>query len=493
MKIKGRIALLLAILIFSVCFLNIFVSAAETSQEEIPKTPGIFTNNALVAYCVEDGQVLYSNRLDERVEPTVATKLMTCMVVSDILAERNLYSSDVTVTVTAAAVQNAGNVFDVRVPIMGFAAGDTCTVKDLLSSVLVASANDAASALACYFGENYLGGDMTSFVDRMNKKCLDLGLKSTHFVNATGISSPEQYSTPKEIAMIASAFYGYNELVTLSDVEFFRYKDRVTIRNGNYLKNGHTINDYVNRNAISIIAGQLDVAGNYCLISASQKDGKTYMFVVMCASGMKVEVKDDGKTYYSFGFGNAYEDMNKLMDWTRKAFSLVTLATKNTAVGELRVNMGSNTDHVMIVPVTDIERLVISNETDNIQKEVKYDFNRVYVANFNGEETYTINAPVSAGEKVGVVVYSYNGTEIATVDVVVKEGVETDGVKVFLAKVEAFLFGDVMKTILIIIVVIIVLYIALLIVSAIIRASNKAQKAVAKKKKENQDRQNENK
>lgn len=476
MIFKRVFAFLLTLLITISCF-TVFVSADESDTSAVQQSPGLTSGNAAIAYCIDDEQFLYTDRIDERVAPTVATKLMTSMVVADILRERSLNAEDVIVTVTSSAVENAGNVIDVRVPKMGFDAGSTYTAKDLLSATLVACANDAAAALACHFGEVYLGGDINTFVERMNKKAEALGLQNTNFTNPTGLDSPEQYTTPREVTLIASAFYGYNELVRLADVEHFLLNNKTTVRNKNFLKSGYYVNGYTNKNAIGLIAGQLDLDGNYCLITASQKDGRTYIFVVMCASSMIVE-RIEEQVYYSFGAGNAYDDMNKLISWTRDSFELLSIATSSTIVGELRVNLGSSTDHVMVVPAEDVERLVIATPDASVSASIIYDDSVVYKKEFNGVEYDTVNAPITAGQRVGTIVYSYNGLELARVDAVAREGVESDGVKASLDTAKNFLFGPVMKTVLYVIGGIIVLYVLITVITAVVKTVKKVNKGV---------------
>ena len=315
MKYMRKIALLIVFIMLFVSALPLFTAAEEISNT-VELTPNITSGNAAVAYCIDDDQFLYSDRIDEKVAPTVATKLVACMVASDILKERGLNSADTQVTVTNTAIDNAGDIADVRVPMMGLKAGDTYSAKDLLAATLVACANDAVASIACYFGERYLGGNINEFVEKMNEKVQDLGLTQTKFANPTGLDSPSQYTTPREVALIASAFYQYDELVKLCNVESHFFNGSSTIRNKNFLKSNYYVDGFLNKDAIGMIAGQLDKSGNYCLITASQKEGRTYIFVVMCAEGMIVERIDD-KTHYSFGEGNAYVDMNKLIKWTR--------------------------------------------------------------------------------------------------------------------------------------------------------------------------------
>ncbi len=472
MKYMRKFALLLVLITLFVSAVPLFSIAEETPEtsQQIELTPNITTGNAAIAYCIDDDQFLYSDRIDEKVAPAVATKLVACMVASDILKENGLNSADTQITVTKTAIDNSGDIADVRVPMMGLKAGNTYSAKDLLATTLVACANDSVASIACDFGEKYLGGGINEFVDRMNKKVQDLGLTQTNFVNPTGLDSPNQYTTPREVALIASAFYQYDELVKLCNVESYFFNGSSTVRNKNYLKSNYYVDGFLNKDAIGLIAGQLDRNGNYCLITASQKEGRTYIFVVMCAPGMIVERIDD-KTHYSFGDGNAYVDMNKLIKWTRESFKLLTVATADKIVGELRVNAG-NASHVMVVPCEKVEKLVLDVEGYSVETQLVYDESIVYKKAFNDSEYDTIDAPVTAGQKVGKIIFSYNGVELATVDAVAKDGISADGLKATLEKIKNFLFGKTVKTILYIILGIVVIWILYSIVMAVLRVFN---------------------
>jgi len=492
MKLTRKFAFLIVLIMLFVSVVPLFAIAEESShavesnsesEVAVEASPNITSGNAAIAYCIDDEQFLYADRIDERVAPTVAAKLVACMVASDILKERGLNSADTQVTVTKNAIDNSGDIADVRVPMMGLKAGNTYSAKDLLATTLVACANDSVAAIACDFGEKYLGGGINEFVDRMNKKVKDLGLTNTNFDNPTGLDSPNQYTTPREVALIATAFYQYDELVKLCNVESYFFNGSSTVRNKNFLKSNYYVDGFLNKDAIGLVAGQLDRKGNYCLISASQKEGRTYIFVVMCATGMIVERIDD-KSYYSFGDGNAYVDMNKLIKWTRESFKLLTVATVDTIVGELRVSAG-NTSYVMVVPCENVEKLVLDIDGYSVETQLIYDEKLVYKKEFNDTEYDTISAPVTAGQKVGKVVFSYNGIELATVDAVAKDGVSSDGLKVVFEKAEDILFGDTMKTLGIIVLVIIVLWLLFSAVTSIMRAvkGDKPQKGKKENKK----------
>lgn len=472
MKYIRRIALILLAVVISVTSLAFTASA----EGEATDNPGITSGNAYAAYCIDDDQFLYSNRLDETVAPTVATKLVACMVASDILKERGLSAAETEVTVTAEAIANSGNIYDVRVPVMGYSEGVVCTVKELFSATLVACANDAVAAIACDFGERYLGGGIMEFVARMNKKVQDLGLSNTNFENPTGLDSANQKTTVRDVVKIAAAFYQYDELVKLSDVESY-FNGKSTVRNKNYLKSNYYVDGFLNKNAIGLIAGQLNKSGNYCLITAGQKEGRTYIYVVMCASGMIVTRDEEDRVSYSFGAGNAYVDINKLINWTRDSFTLITIATTDNVVGELRVNSGES-DHAMVVPAENVERLVnVVGGEAGIETKLLLDESIVYKKVFNGKEYDTIDAPLTAGQRVGTIVYLHKGTELARIDAVIRDDVDGDGLKSAMDGVSGFLFGDVMMTVLYVILGIVVAWILLTVIMAVVRGVLRARES----------------
>ncbi len=476
MKTARRLSFLLALIITLSCCLPLTFTAV--ADDEVADNPGIISGNAVVAYARDEDRFLYTYRLDERVAPAVATKLMTCMVVADILEEFKQKPENVKVLVTQEAINLRGKMGDPRIPQYGYQVNDQDSAQEMLGATLVASANDAAAALAVHFGTVYLKGNVNTFVERMNKKAEELGLENTHFTNPTGLDDPNQYSTPREIALIASAFYGYNNLFTLSDQEKLG-----SVANKNALNSDGFMSGYKNINAKGMIAGQLDADGNYCLITATENDGKAYIFVVMCATGIQLLYEEEGRNPKKyFDVGNAYDDMNKLIDWTRNSFELVSIASETTIIGELQVDLGNSTDHAMVYPAEAVESLLLKSEKKSIKAVLVYDDSIVYKKEFNGQEYDTVMAPVEAGQQVGEIVYTCNGTELARVPAIIKEGIPLDKVKNFFSKTEDFLFGPVMKVVIIVVVSAIGIYLIAAIVSLVVSAKNKKAKSAKTKK-----------
>ncbi len=442
--------------------------AVESSAADAPESS---TGNAMIAYCIDDTQFLYAQRGDESVAPTVATKLMAAMVIYDIFTENGKSLEDTPVSITADSLQSIGAVGDISAPMLGLSAGSTYYASDLMSATLVACANDACSALSYYAADTFLYGGITEFIERMNEKAESLGLTKTNFVNVTGLDNIMQTSTPKEVALISAAFYKYDYLVKLSDVESFKFNGRTVIRNKNYLLSNFFVNGFLNKSAIGLIAGQRSAKGDYCVITASEIDGRSYVFVVMCASGMIVDAEGNR----SFDSNNAYDDINKLIAWTKTSFEYMLVADTGDTVDEIRVNLGRDSDYVLVVPAEKVERLVLINaDESSIQKIIKYN-DTVYQSDFEGASVNTVDAPITQGQVLGTVTYTYNGLELATVELVAKSSIEAGELLTALDGIKSFLMGETMKTIIIILISIVVLWILVSIASAILRAVKSAK------------------
>lgn len=169
-------------------------STAQTSYQSPPQIfpipqkiknaqlPPQITAVSAVVTDVKSGKVLYEKNSQERLLPASTTKLMTALVALE------KCSLDDIVTVTT--VENEPNV-------MGLETGDKLTVRALLNGLLIVSGNDAAFTLA------YSCSSSTAkFIDEMNKKAVELGMKNTHFTNPAGYDNPAHFSTSSDLAKL---------------------------------------------------------------------------------------------------------------------------------------------------------------------------------------------------------------------------------------------------------------------------------------------------
>lgn len=208
---------------------------------------------------VESGQVLFEkNSLSRR--PIASTqKLLTALCVLD---AGNL---DKQVRIEASDV----NVEPTR---LGIKAGEVYSRRELLEVLMVKSANDVARALA-----RDVGGSQEGFAGRMNAKARALGMYSSHFVNPHGLTEPGQYSTARDLAILARAAYGSPVLrrFVSTKVTNFRFNDGrvVTLENTNKVLRKL---DFCN----GMKTGTTNASGR-CLVSSGALNGRAVIVVVL--------------------------------------------------------------------------------------------------------------------------------------------------------------------------------------------------------------------
>ena len=146
-----------------------------------------------ILMCADTGDIIYEKNAYEHVSPASVTKLMSMLLVLEAIDSGKITLED-KVTAGENAVAMGGSQIWLEV-------GETMTVEELLKAVIVASANDACTAL----GE-YIAGSSTAFVSMMNERANSLGLENTNFENCTGLddTATNHYSCAYDLAVIAS-------------------------------------------------------------------------------------------------------------------------------------------------------------------------------------------------------------------------------------------------------------------------------------------------
>ncbi len=433
MKRKYRIlsGLCACLLWLAGLFAALPVQVAATGEQETTFT----SVNPAAAYCVDTAQLLYENRADEYFAPGVVTKLMALMVAYDLIEACDQPLSK-EIAIQPAWVNGTYIAGDRSSPYIGLDGSDTCTLEYLFTTALVANANDSCAALVHYCAETLMSGTEADFLAKMNEKAEAIGLSNTTFSDTIGFGGRGS-TTVADAVRIAAAFYRYNTLVEYSNQATFG-----SIRNKNYLKCGLVIKDYVLDDAIGLIAGQATDQGNYCVITACEKEGIAYVFVVMGASSEKI---DDNERW--FDSGNAYEDIRALIPYVLNSYGLLSLCKTDDMIAELRMGGGAEKDFLILVPSETVELMVSNPEGMPVEKQIVYDSEKVYESEFNGKTWMTTDAPVRQGDVLGSVTYVQNGRILATVDLVAKESIETDSLKTTFSKLREFLFDGPMGTI----------------------------------------------
>src|SRR5688572_9772190 len=169
----------------------LLVSVSLALHAASPQPPSVI-GKAWIIGDLSSGQLLASQKADERFEPASLTKLMTAYVVFIALREKKL-SLEQQVGVSPRAWKASGSrmYIEPRRPV---------TVDELIRGMVVQSGNDACIALA-----EAVGGSEDVFVQMMNREAARLGMKSTKFMNATGLPDAQHYSTAQDLYLLAAA------------------------------------------------------------------------------------------------------------------------------------------------------------------------------------------------------------------------------------------------------------------------------------------------
>ena len=318
--------------------------------------PSLSARSAAVIECTS-GEIVFAKNEDERLPMASTTKIMTALTVIS-----TCRLSD-TVTVPKEACGIEGSSVYLR-------EGECFTVEELLYALMLASANDAATALAIH-----AKGSVEAFAEEMNRQAEALGLSDTHFTNPHGLNDKDHYTTAKELAII-SAHAAKNETfrkICSTKKTVIKRDSKESAR----LLTNHNKMLSLYDGAFGIKTGFTKISGR-CLVSGAEKNGLSFIAVTLNAP----DDWNDHKAMLDLAF-SLYEKRVLL----KKGEISITLPL----VGSLQSSvLCTNTEDIcVIVPrgLSDIERIV----------EIKrFEF-----------------APIDKGEQVGRIIFKYKGKIIA--------------------------------------------------------------------------------
>jgi len=173
-------------------YFKIFIIIFLSSISLVQANPNIKARTAILID-FQSNKVLYELQPDHSIHPASMTKIMTSIIVFDLLANKKISLDDkVTISEKAWRMSQAGYSS------MFIMVNDEISVENLLKGIIIASGNDACVALA-----EGIAGTEENFVSLMNDKAKEIGMSSTNFANASGINNPNNYSTVRDIALMS--------------------------------------------------------------------------------------------------------------------------------------------------------------------------------------------------------------------------------------------------------------------------------------------------
>lgn len=231
------------------------------------------------------GTVLYEMNADEALPPASVTKVMTLLLVMEAIENGSISLAD-TVTASAHAASMGGSQIYLE-------EGEQMSVEDMLKSVVMASANDAAVALA-----EHIAGTEQAFVEMMNKRAKELGLKSTNFENTNGLddTADKHVTSARDIAIMSKELIAHKKILEYSSL----WMD--SIRGGEFgLTNTNRLIRFY-KGATGLKTGSTSKA-KFCISATAERDGTSLICVVMAAPTRDVR-NAIATSLLDYGFSN---------------------------------------------------------------------------------------------------------------------------------------------------------------------------------------------
>lgn len=240
---------------------------------------------------IDKNEVVAEKNGDTRIYPASMTKVMTLIVAAEHLTDlEETFTFDYTITDPA---------YKAGASVAGFLAGESVTFRDILYGVALPSGADATTAVALR-----VAGSEEAFAELMNKKAADMGLKGTHFVNASGLHDDDHYSTPHEIAIIME--YAMEIPLLAEILSTYQYTTAATPQHPEGILLTHTMfsrmrgDEAGNCEVLAGKTGYTPEAGQ-CLVSvAEMPDGARYVLVTASATGKYAPVYDAIDVYKNY-------------------------------------------------------------------------------------------------------------------------------------------------------------------------------------------------
>ncbi len=387
---KRIIAAVLAILMLALPITPVFAGEKfDDTVADVDVLPFDLNCKSAVLMEAETGKVLYAKNENEALPPASVTKIMTLLLVMEEIDKGNLSLTD-TVTASANASSMGGSQIFLK-------EGESMTVEDMLKSVVIASANDAACALA-----EHISGSEEGFVSRMNERAEELGMENSNFENTNGLddTTVNHVTSALDIAIMSRELIKHKKVLEYSS----RWMD--SIRGGAFgLTNTNRLVRFY-KGATGLKTGSTGKAG-FC-ISATAERGELSLIAVIMGSPTRDIRNECAKQLLDYGFSN-------YSVYRSDKFEHEPLYVRGGSVSECKI------------VANDFSTVLSKGEEKKVTYEIKLPEN--------------LEAPVSKGERIGEIIYSLDGKQIGKCDIITDDCVRRISFsEVLLLMLQSFFF-----------------------------------------------------
>lgn len=366
-----RLAVLTSVILAAILFFSGIPVSAEPKAEDTAPEFGLDCVSAILMEA-QTGRVLYEKNADEPLPPASVTKIMTLLLVMEAI-ERGVFTLDTVLATSTRASQMGGSQIYLK-------EGEQMRVEDLIKSVVIASANDAAVVLA-----EAVAGSEEAFVAEMNKRATELGMKTAHFENTNGLDDTvtNHVLSARDIAIMSRELIKYKKILEFSST----WMD--SVRDGAFgLTNTNRLIRFY-RGATGLKTGSTSKA-KFCMSATAERDGMSLIAVIMAAPTRDARNSSAAA----------------LLDWGFANYSLY------------RYDEGEDED----IPVLGgVENILHTAHGDFCTVVKKGEEKKVEAQK---ELPESVSAPVRKGDAVGAITFRLDGGELGRIDISAAHGVD---------------------------------------------------------------------
>lgn len=365
---KKLLSVFFSIILCALCTLPAFCEGNNALLDSL-------TAKSCVLMDLDSGEILLAKNENEQLPPASITKIMTLLLCFEAL-DNGMLSLDDTVTASTNASKKGGSQIWLK-------ENETMSVHELLKATVIASANDACTAL----GEK-IAGDEESFVAMMNERAQKLGLKNTHFENCSGLddTAENHYSSALDIAIMSCELMKHERIKEYTTIWMDSLRDGATqLVNTNKL-----IRFY--EGATGLKTGTTSKAG-HCISATAERNG-----VRLCAVILGADTGD-----------HRFEEAKKLLNYGLANYTVFTPEFDETLITKVNVLYGKTNEITPKVIPAQSSLLPKGSETSVTQRV---------------DLCVDVEAPVEKGQVLGYIYYEIDGKEIARSQIISEESVE---------------------------------------------------------------------
>lgn len=358
--------------------------------------PDVSHSQAALLLDFASGRLVYGKNIDQRVFPASTTKIMT-----GILALENCPDLGQVVTANYQALAP----ITLEDSHMGILIGEELTIEQLITGMLVYSANDAANVLAIH-----IAGSLEAFTAMMNQKAQELGMTATNFANACGSHDDNHYTTARDLATLAQYAMQNEKFREIVKMPIYKIaptnkytSERILVNTNLFLGTSRSTYHYYPP-CTGIKTGHTSQAG-YCLVASAAYNDTNLLGIVMNCNNL-----DTKENAYS------YVDAKNLFEFGFEHYVQQVIAAPGDIISDSKVYEAKHDARVALTVENELAALIPSNE-NSISEIVQ-----------NTQIPDELQAPIKKGDVIGTIVYTYHDTQIGTANLVAANDVERNNV-----------------------------------------------------------------